>query len=412
VSRTGRPFRLPHRRDYFDPFTLDGRKAIFFRFTGAGSRIRNDYRAAEDDKRVLWAALNLLAVEDGKISRRLRKNFKSPLDVFGLPEGEILARGLDVEAARGIASPQLMKRAKREMQRTEDSGFELLTIEDKGYPSLLKEIYDPPFVLYCAGKVEALSEPAVAVVGSRAPSPYGKSMAEKLASDLAGRGLVVVSGMARGIDSAAHRGALEKGKTVAVMGSGLVRVYPRENRRLFENIIENGAVVSEFPLDAEPLSHHFPQRNRLISGLSLALVVVEAAERSGSLISARMALDQNREVMAVPGSVASELSRGTHWLIKNGAKLVETWEDVAEELPPSVRDSLIGGIEGPEAGAMDLGPEEQDVYNLLDCASSSHVDELAERTEYTISEILAILLNLELKGLVSQSPGNYYLRRK
>ena len=356
-------------------------------------------------------ALNLLAADDGKLSRRLRKNFTSPLDVFCLPADELTARGLDGEAARGIVSPKLMKQAKREMERMESYGYELLTLEDEAYPAQLREIYDPPFVLYCAGQTEALREPAVAVVGTRNPSPYGKTVAEKLAADLAGRGLVVISGLARGIDSAAHWGALEKGKTVAVLGSGLARIYPRENRRLFERIMENGAVVSEFPLDAEPLSHHFPQRNRLISGLSLGLVVVEAAERSGSLISARLALEQDREVMAVPGSVASLLSRGVHRLIKEGAKLVETWEDVAEELPSPVRESLLERAGESGRRAPDLSPEEQDVYNRLDTESLTHVDELVERTEYTVSEILAILLNLELKGLVFQSPGKNYLRR-
>jgi DNA processing protein len=387
------------------------RKAIFFRFTGAGSRSRSDHRTAEGDRRTLWLALNLLAADDGKLSRRLRKNFSSPLDVFCLPADELRARGLDGEAARGIVSPKLMKQAEREMERMENYGYELLTLEDEAYPAQLREIYDPPFVLYCAGQTEALREPAVAVVGTRNPSPYGKTMAEKLAADLAGRGLVVISGLARGIDSAAHWGALEKGKTVAVLGSGLARIYPRENRRLFERIMENGAVVSEFPLDAEPLSHHFPQRNRLISGLSLGLVVVEAAERSGSLISARLALEQDREVMAVPGSVASLLSRGVHRLIKEGAKLVETWEDVAEELPSPVREGLLDRAGESGRRAPDLSPEEQDVYNRLDTESLTHVDELVERTEYTVSEILAILLNLELKGLVFQSPGKYYLRR-
>ena len=335
----------------------------------------------------------------------------SPLDVFGMTVEELAARGIDSISAGRLLSPELMERAGKEMERMEKRGNVIITIEDERYPAQLREIYDPPFVLSCAGEPETLREPTVAVVGSRHPSPYGKAVAEKLASDLAGRGLVVASGMARGVDSAAHWGALEKGKTVAVMGSGLAVVYPRENRRLYEKIGESGVVVSEFPLDAQPLSHHFPQRNRLISGLSLALVVVEASARSGSLISARLALEQDREVMAVPGRVDSELSRGTHWLIKNGAKLVETWEDVAEELPSPLRDSLLAQTGNAGIEAPNLSPEEEDICGHLNTQSPTHIDELAERTTYTVSEILAILLNLELKGLVIQSPGKYYLRR-
>ncbi len=356
-------------------------------------------------------ALSILAVDDGKLDRRLRKNFASPLDVFGMTEDELAARGIDSQTTERLLSPKLMDRAGKEMERMEKHGNVILTNEDDLYPAQLREIYDPPFALFCAGEPETLGEPTVAVVGSRHPSPYGKAVAENLASDLAGRGLVVASGMARGVDSAAHWGALERGKTVAVLGSGLAVVYPRENRRLFEKIRENGAVISEYSLDAQPLSHHFPQRNRLISGLSLALVVVEASARSGSLISARLALEQDREVMAVPGRVDSELSRGTHWLIKNGAKLVETWEDVAEELPPPLRESLAAKPGKAQNEAPDLSPEEEDLWGRLDAQSPTHVDELVEKTPYTVSEVLAILLSLELKGLVIQSPGQTYLRR-
>jgi DNA processing protein len=256
-----------------------------------------------------------------------------------------------------------------------------------------------------------LKGPAVSVVGARKPSPYGRAVAERLARDLASRGLVIVSGLARGVDSIAHWGALEGGKTVAVLGSGLENIYPRENRALFEKIIEQGAVVSEFPPKSPPLGFHFPLRNRIISGLSYAVVVVEATKKSGSLISARLALEQNREVMAVPGNITSELSLGTNLLIQAGAKLVESWEDVVEELPSPLKEQLLNQKEEEMEERPSMSEQEKRVFEHLKPDSLTHVDELVDETEFSVSETLSFLLNLELKGLIYQRPGKYFQRR-
>jgi DNA processing protein len=253
---------------------------------------------------------------------------------------------------------------------------------------------------------------AVSIVGARKPTPYGRAVAEKLAFDLASRGMVIVSGLARGIDSVAHWGALRGGRTVAVMGSGLDVVYPKENRRLFEEILETGAVITEFPLGSSPLGYHFPMRNRIISGLSLAVVVIEATKRSGSLITARLALEQNREVMAVPGNTTSELSRGTNWLVKTGAKLVERWEDVAEELPSPAKDQLLAQAGEKTAQALpSVNADEQKVLALLKTDELTPVDELVEQTEFSVSEILSLSLQLELKGYISQYSGKNFQRK-
>jgi DNA processing protein len=236
-------------------------------------------------------------------------------------------------------------------------------------------------------------------------------VAEKLASDLAERGLVVISGLACGIDATAHWGALRTGSTAAVLGSGLNVVYPRENRKLWEKIAEQGVVVTEYPLGSKPLGHHFPLRNRIISGLALAVVVVEATRKSGSLITARLALEQNREVLAVPGNITSELSRGANWLIKSGARLVEGWEDVIEELPAPWSEELRGKMPERPTPLPALTAAEKSLLNLLRPDELRHVDELVDGTRLSVSEVLVHLLSLELKGCVSPRPGQYYQRK-
>jgi DNA processing protein len=322
-----------------------------------------------------------------------------------------LSIGLDEDEAGELSSPEIFDRAQKEIDRGRKKGYSLLTLEDVEYPAYLREIFDPPGVLYCAGDLEALQGPAVAIVGTRTPSPYGRAVAEKLAEDLASRGVVIVSGLALGIDSIAHWGALKTGRTVAVLGSGMDNIYPRENRKLFQKIAENGAVVSEFPLDAPPFAAHFPRRNRIISGLARAVIVVEAAAKSGSLITARMALEQNREVMAVPGNVTSDMSKGTNGLIKTGAKLVEGWEDVAEELPSPLREKLLGQRTGETQPLPLMTEQEAEIYRLLKTDELTHIDELLDTITCSVSELLALLLNLEIKGLILQSPGKYFQRR-
>lgn len=362
------------------------------------------------DKRSYWVALNLVLSEHLKLGRRVLDRFPYLADAFEAPKQEFLSLGFDEVKAEAITSPVLLDRASRIIEATDKKGYSVLTIDGDGYPELLKEIFDPPLVLYCAGKSGVLNEVAVAIVGARKPTPYGRAVTEKLSEDLASRGVVVVSGMARGIDSMAHTGALRGGKTVAVLGSGLENIYPRENRRLFDKIVETGAVLTEFPPDSPPLSLHFPLRNRIISGLSLALVVVEASRRSGSLISARLALEQNRDVMAVPGNITSPLSQGTNWLVKTGAKPVESWEDIAEELPSPWREKLLSQKEEEKARPEISGPEEE-ILGRLRPDELTHIDELVDQTAFSVSELLVLLLSLELKELIFQSPGKFFQRR-
>jgi DNA processing protein len=278
------------------------------------------------------------------------------------------------------------------------------------YPPLLREIPDPPPFLYASGDIARCERP-VAVVGSRNSTAYGVTMAQQLGSDLASLGFTVVSGMAIGIDAAAHEGALSsRGRTVAVLGSGLANVYPPQHVRLFERISASGAVLSEFPLKADPEAHHFPIRNRVISGMSLGTVVVEASKNSGSLITARLAAEQNREVFAVPGSIQSFKSMGTHNLIKQGAKLVENAQDIVSELGHFLADSP------PDGGRQRLQPvekryslteEEKNVYRALG-PYPLHIDELVRKLAMGAGKLSGILLQLELKGIVTQQAGKLF----
>lgn len=362
------------------------------------------------NRRISWLALNAVFHGSPRPAWRILRSGRTPEDILGASEKGLRSLGLTPEAAGDIASGEPLRAARTELERAEKKGFIFLTPDDETYPSLLREIYDPPLALYVAGHVDVLAGPAVALVGSRRVTPYGRAVAERLAADLAERGLVVISGLARGADTAAHRGALEKGKTAAVLGSGLERIYPRENRGLFEAAAATGAVVSEFMLDAGPLSYHFPLRNRIISGLALGVVVIEASERSGSLITARLALDQGREVMAVPGNITSPLSRGAHGLVKAGARLVESWEDVIEELPLETKSALLAGTRREQESTC-LDGEESLIMGSLVADGTVHVDEILDRTGLSVPVLLSALLKLELKRLVIQHPGKRYQRR-
>jgi len=364
-----------------------------------------------DGNKKYWVAFNLVLSEHLGETKKVLDRFSRIEGVFKASKEDLISLGVNRKRAERLSSPQLLNEAERVIKRAEEKQYSILTREDEAYPAYLREIFDPPAVLYCVGQTEVLNDPSVAIVGARRASPYGRVVAEKLAEDLALREMVVVSGLARGIDSAAHRGALRAGKTIAVLGSGLENIYPRENRKLFKSITEQGAVISEFPLDSPPLGLHFPIRNRIISGLSLALVVVEAARKSGSLISARLALEYNREVMAVPGNVTSELSKGTNWLLKSGAKPVETWQDVVEELPSPLREEVLSKKEEKKKSSVSLSREENELFALLKPDSLTHIDEILEKTNFSVSEVLSIMLSLELKGIVFQSPGKYFQRR-
>jgi len=365
----------------------------------------------EENRKLSWLVLNYL-VTDGLLSaRRAIAIQRSVPQLF--PPGESVIDPFQVRPAvrQKLLSGELQARAEKELEKLERLGYTLITFDDPIYPRLLREIVEPPPVLYCRGQAEILDWAAVAVVGSRRPSGYGRMMALKLSEELASCGLVVVSGLARGVDTLAHRGALRSGRTVAVLGSGLENIYPQENRMLAEKIAESGAVVSEFPLDSGPLGFHFPLRNRIISGLSLACLVVEAGLKSGALITARLAADQGREVLAIPGPVDSELSRGTNFLIKHGARLAESAEDVLLELPSPWREAALSRLADRKATFPELQAREKQVFEALPEAALIHIDELSDKIQIPVAELLTVLLALEMKDLVVQEPGKFFRRR-
>src|ERR687894_3140564 len=292
-----------------------------------------------------WIALNMTPGVGPRAAARLLERFGSAEGVFAALRSELERLRLRPEAVESILLRDRHDEAAAELERVRELGADVLVLDDGTYPALLREIADPPVTLYVRGRwAECLEAPCGGVVGSRRASTYGQNVALMLARDLASRGVTVVSGLARGIDAAAHRGALEAGgRTVAVLGTGIDEVYPREHRKLAAEILERGgALVSQFPLGTPPVAENFPYRNRIISGLSLGAVLVEAAENSGSLITARLAMEQSREVFAVPGNITSRNSFGTNYLIKGaGAKLVQQWQDIATELPPQIAATLL-----------------------------------------------------------------------
>jgi DNA processing protein len=378
--------------------------------------------AHADSNQILWLALTLTPGLGPTRSRRLVEFFGSVDRVFSASLTELEAAGLPVQSAQALGTGRSVELANEELARAAAADIHLVAFDDPAYPARLRQIYDPPLVLYVRGNPAALSLPGVAVVGTRHPTPYGTGMAERLACDLATRGLVIFSGLARGVDTAAHRGAIAgKGKTVAMFGTGVDVLYPKENSRLSEQILGlGGALVSEFPLGTFAAPQNFPIRNRIISGISYGVLVVEAAEYSGTRITARCALEQNRDVYAVPGNVTNKNSWGPNTLIKQGAKLVATWEDVWEELPQDVRLALTPqpGAEsqaGQTASLFEepaLPPHEKKIYSVLKADEAMHLDEIIEKLEPNLSssEIFAALFELELAGKVKQLPGKNFVR--
>jgi DNA processing protein len=370
-----------------------------------------------------WLALSLTPGLGPTRARRLVERMGTVAAVFRASLTEE-ATGLLAVSAQALGTGRALELAQEEIARTMAAGVRLVSFDDPAYPPRLKQIYDPPLILYVRGAVELLSQPGIAVVGTRHPTPYGSGMAERLAIDLAARGLVIQSGMARGVDTAAHRGAIAgKGKTVAVFGTGVDVPYPKENTRLAEQIVATGgAIISEFPLGTFAAPQNFPIRNRIISGMSMGVLVVEAAEYSGTRITARCALEQNREVFAVPGNVTNKNSWGPNTLIKQGAKLVATWEDVWEELPENVR-LVLAPAKGDESPAEEtaslfpsadnpLSPHERKIYALLKADEATQIDAIVERLEQDMSssEIFAALFELELAGKVRQMPGKNFVK--
>src|SRR5437588_1465000 len=378
---------------------------------------------ASQEKALAWLALSLTPGLGPPRVRRLVEYCGGAAAVLRASLTELESTGILASSAQSLGTGKSAELAQEELARAAGMGVTVVTLDDPAYSQELKQIYDPPPVLYVRGKVNTISQPGIAVVGTRHPTPYGTGMAERLACDLAARGLIIISGMARGVDTAGHRGAIAaKGKTVAVFGTGIDVIYPKENSRLSEQILAlGGALISEFPIGTSAFPQNFPIRNRIISGMSVGVLVVEAAEYGGVRITARCALEQNRDVFAVPGNVTNKNSWGPNTLIKQGAKLVATWEDVWEELPPQVRLALTPTApdesQAPGTASLfgeegELAPHEKKIFALLKADEATHIDEIVERLEPQVSssEIFAALFELELAAKVKQLPGKNFVR--
>ena len=348
---------------------------------------------------------------------KLLRQFGSPEGIFRASLTELEACRLPSAPAQAIRARSAHKDAEAELTRVREVGCRLLNWDEPEYPQRLLEIYDPPPLLYVRGDVSVLNRHSISMVGTRRPTPYGNQVAERLGRDLAERGLTIVSGMARGVDSSAHQGACKAshGATVGVLGTGVDVIYPKENKKLFGEVEKRGALISEFPLGTHPAPENFPVRNRVVAGMSLGVVVVQGAQYSGSLITARLGMEFGREVYGVPGSITVGVSFAPNQLIKQGAKLVTSWEDVIEELPTEVRAELfpVDKATGEERASLfvnALSPLEKTVFGLLAVDESVHVDELVEKSELTSSEVLAALCEMEMKGMVRQMPGKQFVK--
>lgn len=361
------------------------------------------------EEQLYWIGLNLIPRVGRITCQKLLAHFGDPQKVFRASKQELLEiAGIGKKIAEEITSFPLEEALAREVKKIERYNIHILTLPDPAYPPLLKAIYDPPPVLYYQGSLLEQDQAAVALVGSRNPTTYGKLVAERLAADLAARRITVVSGLARGIDACAHRGVLKAGgRTIAVAGCGLDLVYPAEHRKLKEQIIQQGAWLSEFPLGTQPERMNFPLRNRIISGLSWGTVVIEAGARSGSLITAEWALEQGREVFAVPGNITSPASRGTHKLLKAGAKLVEGVEDILEDLAPQALPFAEPASQ-PSSSAS-LSSREEQILTLI-THEEQHIDAIIEQARLPTQVVSGILMQLELRGIIRQVGGQYYVR--
>jgi len=355
-----------------------------------------------------WIGLSLVPGVGSKRFVSLLNHFGSPKEVFSarLKELEKIP-DIGETTAQSIMNFNSWEEAEKQSLRVGKDGIRFITLKSEEYPTGLKNIYDPPPYLFVKGEIKKEDSRALAIVGTRLPSPYGRLIAEKITCELAEKGVTIVSGFARGVDSISHHFALEsKGRTVAVFGSGLDVVYPPENKNLGERIEKSGALISEFLLGTEPEGTNFPKRNRLISGLSLGVIIIEAGIKSGALLTAQLALEQGREVFAVPGNISSKGSQGTNWLIKNGATLVTRVEDILEELKNVFSDET--GENNRDSG-FSLSEQEQRVYQLLS-TEPAHIDLIARESQLSTPRALSLLLNLELKGAVKQLSGKNFIR--
>jgi DNA processing protein len=369
------------------------------------------------EQSLLWLALRLTPGLGARLAGKLLRQFSSPEEIFRAPLTELEACQLPAAVAQAVFSHAAFREAEKELGRVRDVGGRLIHWEESVYPKRLVEIYDPPPLLYLKGNEQVLSRHAISIVGTRRPTPYGNQIAERLARDLAEHGLTVVSGLARGIDSSAHRGACaaSRGGTIGVLGSGIDVIYPKENRKLFEEVEKRGAIITEFPLGTYPAPENFPVRNRMVAGIALGVVVVQGAQYSGSLITSRLAMEFGREVYGVPGNVTEPVSFAPNQLIKQGAKLVAGWEDVVEELPTEVRAELfpVEATTAEERASLfeqNLSPVEKRLFDLIHIEEPIHVDELVESTGLSSSEALAALCEMEMRGIIRQMPGKQFVR--
>ena len=371
-----------------------------------------------------WLALRLVPGLGPRKAGQLLAQFRSPQSIFRAAPDELESAGLPGSLARTISSGCTFEDAVDQQQKMLETGATLISRSDPRYPDRLKEIYDPPVALFARGRTDLLQSISIGVVGTRRASAYGTSACERLATDLAQAGLTITSGMARGIDTAAHRAALQTGgDTIAVFGCGVDLVYPAENRKLAAEIAQKGLLVSEYPMASPAYPQNFPTRNRIISGMSVGVLVVEGAQYSGSSITAKMALEQQREVFAVPGNITNKMSWGPNLLIKQGAKLVQEWNDVIVELPAETRRALVAKAQARSAGMsletqdnqlpLDgaIGPAHKALLARIPADIPIHIDELVETFDtLTSSEIIAALFDLELLGLIKQLPGKNFVK--
>lgn len=356
-----------------------------------------------------WLRLSL-SIQIRAEGKALLESFKNPEHLFNASAEQIIQRGFKQKLAEEL---QRVKHCdvSKELSLIEKNKIKIITLLDKEYPAALKSIATAPLVLYVRGELLPQDCFAIAIVGSRMASFYGIKAAERLSRELSYRGFTIVSGMARGIDTAAHRGALNSGgRTIAVLGCGLDIVYPPENKKLSNEIIKQGAVISEFPLGTLPEKFNFPIRNRIISGLSLGTVVVEAAKRSGALITANYSLDQGKEVFAVPGHIDSPTSQGTHQILKNGAKLAESADDILEELQPIIKSHLKELKKKSSSLPPRLNPQEEKIYDLLSASKPKYIDEISKEVAFPPAQVLSILSMLELKKIVKRLAGQRFVR--
>lgn len=367
------------------------------------------------DASLSWLAMTLTSGLASRLSARLLRRFESPEGIFRATLPQLESCNIPAPVAQAIVKKESFKRAEKELQAIRNiPGCSLLNWTDPEYPQNLLQIYDPPVLFYVRGNPQILNHPSISIVGTRRPTLYGTQMAERLGRDLAARGIVIVSGMARGIDAIGHQGALAaNGPVIGVLGTGIDVCYPKENKKLFEKVLERGAILSEFPMHTHPAPENFPIRNRIVAGMPLGVVIVEGAEYSGSLITARLAMEFGREVFGVPGNVTQAVSFAPNQLIKQGAKLVTNAEDVIEELPTPVRAALVKA-EQPLAEQRNLlasealNVSEKTIFLLLHVDAPTPIDDIVERSGLHSSEVLATLFNLEMKSIVRQWPGKQF----